>query len=142
MQVQSYLFFDGRCEEAVEFYRGAIGAEVITLMRFKDNPEPPQPGSGCAQPADVEKIMHAAMRIGDTTVMASDGRCEGKPAFQGFALSLDVKDEAEARRLFDALGNGGQVLMPLGRTFFSPAFGMVADRFGVSWMVIVAHDAP
>ena len=133
MQVQPYLFLDGRCEEAIEFYRKALGAEVTTMMRFKDNPQPAMnpPGSG-------EKVMHASMRIGDTTVMASDGRCQGQPSFQGFALSLTVPNEAEAERLFGALGEGGQVQMPLMKTFFSPRFGMVADRFGVPWMVIVA----
>jgi PhnB protein len=137
MYVQPYLFFDGRCEEAVEFYRGALGATDVNLMRFKDSPEPPPadkvaPGSG-------NKIMHASFRIGETTVMASDGYSKGKPMFQGFSLSISVPDEATAERLFAALGSGGQVQMPLGKTFFSPRFGMVADRFGVSWMVIVEH---
>ena len=134
MQVQPYLFLDGRCEEAIEFYRKALGAEVLTMMRFKDNPQPAMnpPGSG-------EKVMHASMRIGDATVMASDGRCQGQPSFQGFALSLSVPNETEAERLFGALGEGGQVQMPLTKTFFSPRFGMVADRFGVSWMIVVTH---
>jgi PhnB protein len=135
MQVQPYLFFDGRCEEAVEFYKRALGAEATMLMRMKDSPEPPQPGM--CPPGSGDKIMHAALRIGETTVMASDGRCQGKPAFQGFSLSLNAKDEPDAKRLFAALADGGQVQMPLGKTFFSPAFGMIADRFGVSWMVIV-----
>jgi PhnB protein len=134
MQLQSYLFFDGRCEEAIEFYRKTLGAEVTTLMRFKDSPQPAMnpPGSG-------EKVMHASMRIGDATVMASDGRCLGQPTFQGFALSLTVPNEAEAERLFGVLGEGGQIQMPLTKTFFSPRFGMLADRFGVSWMILVAH---
>ncbi|MET0536377.1 MAG: VOC family protein [Xanthobacteraceae bacterium] len=134
MQVQPYLFLDGRCEEPIEFYRKALGAEVLAMMRFKDNPQPAMnpPGSG-------EKVMHASMRIGDATVMASDGRCQGQPNFQGFALSLTVPNETEAEQLFGALGEGGQVQMPLMKTFFSPRFGMVADRFGVSWMVVVAH---
>ena len=135
MQVQPYLFFDGRCEEAIEFYKRAVSAEVGMLMRYKDSPEPPQPG---CMPAGAEnKVMHAALHIGETKVMASDGRCTGKPSFQGFSLSLNARDEADAKRLFAALGDGGQVQMPLGKTFFSPSFGMVADRFGVSWMVIV-----
>ena len=136
MQVQPYLFFDGRCEEAVEFYRRALGAEVTMLMRMKDSPEPPQPGM--CPPGSEDKVMHASFQIGDTTVMASDGRCSGQPVFQGFSLSLTARDEAECERLFAALGEGGQVQMPLSKTFFSPRFGMVADRFGVSWMVIVA----
>jgi PhnB protein len=134
--LQPYLCFDGRCEEAVEFYRKALGAEVTMLMRFKDSPEPPQPGA-CA-PGSENKVMHASFRLGGTTVMASDGRCQGKPNFQGFSLSLTVPDEGEADRLFAALVNGGQVQMPLTKTFFSPRFGMVADRFGVSWMIYVA----
>ena len=137
MQVQPYLFFDGRCEEAVEFYRRTLGAEVIMLLRFKDSPEPPQPGM--VPPGAENKVMHMAMRIGETTVNASDGRCLGKPSFQGFSLSLTVPSEAEAERLFAALGEGGQVQVPLTKTFFSPRFGMVADRFGVSWMVLVSQ---
>jgi PhnB protein len=135
MLVQPYLFFDGRCEEAIEFYRGKLGAKVEMLMRFKDSPEPAQPGM--VPPGSEHKVMHASFRIGDTVVMASDGRCQGRPSFQGFSLSLTVPNEAEAERLFAALGDGGQVQMPLTKTFFSPRFGMVADRFGVSWMVVV-----
>jgi PhnB protein len=137
MQVQPYLFFDGRCEEAIEFYRKALGAEVTMLMRFKDSPEPPAP-SMCP-PGSENKVMHANLRIGDTQVMASDGRCQGRPNFQGFSLSLTVPDDAEAERRFAALSDGGKVQMPLAKTFFSSRFGMVADRFGVSWMVIVAR---
>lgn len=130
MHVEPYLFFEGRCEEALEFYRTALGAEVTMLMRFKDSPEP-----GMCAPDAGDKVMHANLRIGSTTLMASDGRCEGAPSFQGFSLSLDAADEAEAERLFAALSDGGQVQMPLAKTFWSPCFGMVADRFGVSWMV-------
>ena len=137
MQVMPYLFFDGRTEEALAFYKKAVGAEVTMLMRFKDNPDPPQPGSGCGPMGAPDKVMHCGFRIGNTEVMASDGNCTGKPSFQGFALSIDARDEAHARKLYDALGEGGQVQMPLGRTFFSPAFGMVTDRFGITWMVIV-----
>jgi PhnB protein len=135
--VQSYLFFDGRCEEAIDFYRGALDAEVTMLLRFKDNPEPAQPGM--VPPGAEEKVMHAALRIGETIVMASDGRCQGKPNFQGVALSLTVATEAEAERRFAALADGGQVVMPLAKTFFSPRFGMVNDRFGVAWMILVGH---
>jgi PhnB protein len=135
MQVQPYLFFDGRCEEAIEFYRQALGAEVTMLMRFKDSPEPPRPGM--VPPGCENKVMHSSLRIGATTVMASDGRCVGQPSFQGFSLSLSAASESEAERLFAALAEGGQVQMPLARTFFSPRFGMVADRFGISWMIIV-----
>jgi len=133
MQVQPYLFLEGRCDEAIAFYRGALGAEVTMLMRFKESPDPAMvaPGTG-------DKVMHASFRIGETTVLASDGRCQGPATFQGFALSLTVPTEAEAERLFGALGDGGQVQMPMAKTFFSPRFGMVADRFGVSWMVYVA----
>jgi len=140
MQVQPYLFFEGRCEEAVNFYVKALGAKVETLMRMKDSPEPPQPGM--CPPGSDNKIMHAALRIGGTVVMASDGRCSGKSSFQGFSLSLDAKSEADAKKMFAALSDGGEVRMPLGKTFFSPCFGMVADRFGVAWMVIVMPAQP
>jgi PhnB protein len=133
MHVQPYLFFDGRCEEAVEFYRGALGAEVVMLMRFKDSPDP-----AMTPPGSEAKVMHMAFRVGDTTVLASDGRCLGRPSFEGFALSLTAPDDARAERLFAALADGGQVQMPLGKTFFSSSFGMVDDRFGVSWMIYVA----
>ena len=135
MQVQQYLFFDGRCEEAIEFYKSTLGAKVDMMMRFKDSPEPPKPGM--CPPGSENKVLHSAFRIGDTLVMASDGMAGGKPEFKGFSLSVDVKDEVEAKRVFAALGQGGQVQQPLTKTFFSPSFGMVADRFGVSWMVIV-----
>ena len=138
-QVQPYLFFDGRCEEAIEFYKSALGAKVDGLMRFKDSPEP-VPAGMCA-PGSDDKVMHAAFRIGDSLVMASDGMAGGKPEFKGFSLSVNAATEAEADKLFAALGKGGQVQMPLGKTFFSPRFGMVADRFGVSWMVIVLPKA-
>lgn len=138
--VQSYLFFDGRCEEALNFYTKAIGAKVDMLMRYQDAPA----GEGCPDgtkpPAD--KVMHASFRIADTVLMASDGRCEGKTNFQGFALSLNVKTEAEADQAFGALAEGGQVIMPLGKTFFSPRFGMVADKFGMCWMVIIPVHMP
>ncbi len=134
MQVQPYLYFDGRCEEALGFYRKALGAEVVMLMRFKDGPE-----RGMAPPGAEEKIMHSSFRIGDTTIMASDGRCLGNPNFQGFALSLEAASDGEAERLFSALGDGGQVQMPLTKTFFASRFGMLADRFGVSWMIIAGR---
>ena len=139
MQVQPYLFFDGRCEEAIEFYRNTLGAEVTMLMRYKDSPEPQQPGM--IPPGAEDKVMHANLQIGDSTLMASDGRCLGQPSFQGFALSLTAPDDAEAERLFAALADGGQVQMPMSKTFFSSRFGMVADRFGVGWMVIVTAES-
>lgn len=135
--VQPYLFFEGRCDEAIEFYRRALGAEVLMLMRYKDSPEPPQPGV-CA-PGSDNKVMHASIAIGRTIIMASDGRCQGHPAFQGFSLSLTVSSEAEASRFFTGLADGGKVQMPLEKTFFSPSFGMVADRFGVCWMIMVGQ---
>jgi PhnB protein len=140
MQVQPYLFFDGRCEEAIAFYRDVLGAEVTMLMRYKDSPEPPQPGM--LPPGAENKVMHANLRIGASELMASDGHCLGKPSFQGFSLSLTAADDAEAERLFAALEDGGQVQMPMSKTFFSSRFGMVADRFGVGWMVIVATEPP
>ncbi len=135
MKVQPYLFFNGKCEEAIEFYRRSLGAELEMLMRYRESPEPPPPGM---LPAGYEdKIMHASLRVGETVVMASDG-CGGPVAFDGFSLSIDAKDAATADRLFGALADGGEVRMPLAKTFWSPRFGMVKDRFGVGWMVSVA----
>jgi PhnB protein len=136
MLIQPYLFFDGRCEEALDFYKKSLGAEVELMLRFKDAPEQPT-SEECATPGDPNKVMHTSFRIGDTVVMASDGHCAGQPEFKGFSLSLTVADKAAADRAFTALASGGQVQMPLGETFFSPAFGMVADRFGVCWMIMV-----
>ncbi len=138
MQVQPYLNFNGRCEEALKYYKKALGAEVEMLMRFKDAPDKPPPGA--VAPGSDNKVMHSSMRIGETTVMATDGGCMGKSSFEGFSLSLSAANEAEAKRLFAALADGGQVRMPLGKTFWSPCFGMVADRFGVGWMVIVPSE--
>ena len=135
--VDAYLFFDGRCEEAIEFYRKAVGAQVNMLMRFKESPEPPQPGMH--PPGSENKIMHAELTIGKTRMLVSDGRCRGKPRFDGFALAITVASEAEADRAYAALADGGQPTMPLTKTFFSPRFGMLQDRFGVMWMILVAQ---
>ena len=136
MQVQPYIFFDGRCEEALEFYKKALGAEVTALMRIKESPESHPPGM--LPPGSENKVMHSSFRIGDTTLLGSDGRCQGRPSFEGFSLSLGARNDAEAERMFAALSEGGTVQQPLISTFFSSRFGMVADRFGVPWMVIVA----
>src|SRR5512143_3065789 len=125
MLVQPYLMFDGRCEEAIEFYRRAVGAETTMLMRFKDSPEPAPPGM--VPPGSENKVMHAAMKIGDSVVMATDGGCQQKASFEGFSLTLTVPTEAEADKRFNALAEGGQVRMPLAKTFFSPRFGMLQD---------------
>jgi PhnB protein len=138
MQVEPYLMFNGRCEEAINFYTKAINAEVVYMMRFKECPDPQPPGM--LPPGSENKIMHMNFRIGDSSIMASDGQCNGTASFQGFSLTISVKDASQAEKIFTALGEGGQIQMPLGKTFFSPMFGMVADRFGVSWMVIVPGD--
>lgn len=135
MLIQAYLFYDGRAEEAIGFYQRVLGAKVEMLMRFSECPDPMPPGM--IPPGAESKVMHAAVRIGESTVMMSDGGCSGAAKFDGFSLSLTVPDRAAAERTFAALGEGGQVRMPLGKTFFSPCFGMLADRFGVGWMVIV-----
>ena len=144
MIVQSYLFFNGRCEEAIEFYRKALGAQVTMMMRFKESPEPMTdgcgPGGGPAP--DANSIMHAAFKIGETELMASDGMGGGKPEFKGISLSLTAPSDAEAKRIFNALADGGKVEMPMDKTFFASSFGMVADRFGVSWMVIKPLPMP
>jgi PhnB protein len=133
MRIEPYLFFEGRCDEALEFYRSALGAELTMLMRYRESPEPE-----LAPPELADKVMHASLRVGDVNLMLSDGSCQGAPGFRGFALSLDAVDEAQAKRLFAALAEGGEVQMPLAKTFWSPCFGMVADRFGVSWMIGVS----
>ena len=143
MLVQSYLFFNGRCEEAIAFYQKTLGAQVTMMMRFKENPEPMTEGCGPGGGAiPSENIMHASFRIGETEVMASDGMGGGKPEFKGFSLSLTAASDAEAQRLFKALGDGGKVEMPMDKTFFASSFGMVVDRFGVSWMVIKPLPMP
>lgn len=141
--VQAYLFFDGRCEEALDFYKKAIGAEVQMLMRFKDSPEPPQAGSpGCGGAQwSPEKIMHSSFKVGGVEIMASDGEAKGSAEFKGFSLAITAKTAAEADKLFAALSEGGQVTMPMMPTFFSEKFGMLADKFGVNWMVLVDQPA-
>ena len=136
MNIQPYLFFEGRCEEAIEFYKKALGAKIEGIMHYKDSPEPTPPGM--VPPGSEGKVMHAAFRVGGSTIMATDGECSGNAKFSGFSLALNVADEAEADRCFQALAEGGEVQMPLTKTFFSPRFGMVTDRFGVGWMVNVA----
>jgi PhnB protein len=137
-KVQAYLFFDGRCEEALDFYQSALGAKLVMKMRFRESPDP-VPAGQCA-PNSEDKIMHSAFQVGDTLVMASDGMAGGKPEFKGFSLSVSAADEKEADRYFNALAKGGQVTMPMGKTFFSPRFGMVTDKFGMGWMVIVPGE--
>ncbi len=132
--IQPYLMFGGRCEEALEFYRTALGAQIDMLMRFKDSPEPPPPGM--LPPGFENKVVHASFRIGDNILMASDG-CEEGQRYSGFSLSIAVATEAEADHFFTALSNGGQIQMPLAKTFWSPRFGMLTDRFGISWMINV-----
>ena len=133
MQVHAYLDFDGRCDEALEFYRNAVGAEVAEVHRFKDAPP------GMCSPGSENKVMHATFRVGASTLHASDGHCKGQSSFQGISLSLTVEDDGKAEKLFTALSNGGQVQMPLSKTFFASSFGMLADRFGVSWMIYVGQ---
>ena len=133
MKIEPYLFFNGRCEEAITFYQEALGAEVVMQMRMNESPEPHAPGM--VPPGFEAKIMHATLRLGDTLVMMSDGNSLVPAEFKGFTLSITVADAAQAEKYFTALCQGGQVHMPLGKTFWSPCFGMVADRFGVGWMV-------
>jgi len=132
MQVQPYLFFDGKCDEALEFYKRVLGAKVTMLMRYKEAPDQSMMKHGTEN-----KVMHSAFQIGETTILASDGYCNGKPVFDGFSLSVDAANDAEAKRIFTALAEGGQIRMPMDKTFFASSFGMCADKFGVGWMVIV-----
>lgn len=131
MKVQSYLVFDGKCDEALEFYKRALGAKVNALMRFSEAPDQSQ-----IKPESKNKVMHSEIQVGETVIMASDGYCTGKPGFQGFSLTISVPTDAEAKRVFEAISEGGQVSMPLGKTFFASSFGVASDKFGVGWMVI------
>ena len=135
MRVEPYLNFDGRCEEAIQFYKTAVGAEVTMLMRFKDSPEPP--AVGMCPPGSENKIMHASLKIGDSNVMASDCHGQGNPEFKGISLSITAANDAQAERVFAALSSGGKVTMPMTKTFFSSRFGVATDRFGVTWMIVV-----
>jgi PhnB protein len=135
MNLQPYLFFEGRTEEAIDFYKKALGAKVEMLMHWKDCPDK----SGCT-PGNENKVMHASIHIGDSRVLMSDGNCQGKSEFKGFSLTISAKTEAEADKFFDALSAGGEVRLAMAKTFFSPRFGMCADKFGVGWMVLVDHQ--
>jgi PhnB protein len=132
MQIDPYLFFDGRCDEAIEFYGKAVGAKTEMLMRYKDAPDQSMITKG-----SENKVMHASLNIGGVRVLASDGHNKGNPKFEGFSLAITADGEPEAERMFNALSDGGEVTMPLGKTFFSPKFGMLKDKFGVNWMVLV-----
>jgi len=134
MNIQPYLSFEGRCDEAIEFYKKAIDAKVDMLMRFKEAPD-----QSMVTPESKDKVMHAALSAGKAQLLMSDGRCTGSPNFNGIALAISAETEADAERMFNALASGGKVNMPLTKTFFSPKFGMVADKFGVGWMVLVEH---
>jgi PhnB protein len=140
MNIEPYLFFEGRCEEALQFYGQALGAQTLALMRYAENPD--AGAADCPTQMPPDKVMHALFRIGDSNIMASDGMCSGQPQFKGCSLTLNADTDADARRLFDALADGGRVDMPFGPTFYASSFGMVTDRFGVSWMVIKALPMP
>lgn len=137
MSVQAYLFYNGCCEEALEFYHSALGANIEMMLRYRESPTPLSPDT--VPPGAENKIMHASFTVAGTTIMASDGHCSGKTNFEGFSLSISVSDVAQADRCFNALAQGGQVTMPLAKTFWSACFGMLTDRFGVSWMVNVTE---
>ena len=137
MHIQPYLFFDGRCDEALEFYKQTLGAETLMLMRYKESPDPAQ-----CNPDTLDKVMHASFRVGESIVLASDGHCQGNAKFEGFSLTINADTDADAQRLFTALSEGGAVRMPLAETFFATSFGMLADRFGVGWMVIKVKPMP
>jgi PhnB protein len=138
--IHAYLNFEGRCEEALEFYKKAIDAKVEMLMRHKESPEPAPPG--CVPAGAENKVMHSSFFVGESMIMATDGRCTGTTSFAGFTISISAFTVAEADKFFNALAEGGQVQMPQTKTFFSPRFGMVTDKFGVNWMVIVPQEMP
>ena len=131
MNVQPYLSFEGRAQEAIDFYKSALGAQVEAIMQFKDAPPDMQ-----ANMPNKDKVMHSAFKVGDTTIMATDGQCSGKSEFSGITLTIQANSDAEAEKLFNALAKGGKVNMPMAETFFATRFGMVADKFGVGWMVL------
>jgi PhnB protein len=135
IQVQPYLFFNGNCEEALEFYKSTVGATVDFMMRYKESPQLDK----TMPPNFDDKVMHVTFRIGDSTLMAADD-CMSQRKFDGFSLSLSGANEAEAKKFFDALSAGGRVDMPLTKTFWSPCFGMLTDKFGIGWMVSVAGE--
>jgi PhnB protein len=137
--VQPYVFFDGKCDEAIAFYSSAIGAKTQMLMRYKDCPDPQ--GKAACKPGTEDKVMHANVKIRDTEVLMADGHCGGNPKFEGFGLALQAKDNQDAEKLFAALSEGGNVMMPMSETFFAHRFGMVADKFGVMWMVLHGKEA-
>jgi len=137
MNVQPYMSFEGKAQEAIDFYKGAVGAQVKVVMKFNEAPKEVQ---AQMSPASMDKVMHACIKIGDSDVFLSDGRCTGAANFSGITLTINATSDAEAEKLFGALGKGGQVTMPLGETFFAHRFGMVADKFGVSWMVLNPKD--
>lgn len=139
MNFTPYLSFNGRCDEAITFYTRALGAEVQMLMRFSDSPEPPPPH--CVPPGFENKVMHAELRVGDAQLMCTDGPTGHEPGFRNVSLAVELPDESQVRRMFDALADGGQVMMPPGRTFWSPCFGMLTDRFGLGWMIGVRAEA-
>ena len=137
MRVEPYLDFEGRCEEALEFYKKAVGAEVTMMMKFGEAPD-----KSMITPGSENKVMHASVKIGDSIVMASDGWNKGKTTFEGISLALTAKDDGEAKRFFEALSAGGEVKMPITKTFFASSFGIVDDRFGVNWMIMMPASAP
>jgi PhnB protein len=140
MPVTPYLFLDGRAEEAIEFYKKNLGAKVEMMMRFKD--APPNAGGPAPDPKTLDKVMHACITINGTQVFVSDGDCTGKGKFEGFSLALDAKEAAEGERMFNSLSQGGQVRMPMMETFFAQRFGMLADKFGVGWMIMAGSKNP
>lgn len=133
MNIEPYLDFEGCAEQAANFYQATLGAEILALMRFSDAPDP----AAMCPSGDADKVMHMSLKIGDSIIMGSDSHCSGQAMFQGFSLTLNLQDPKEAKRLFALLADGGEVRMPLEKTFFSAAFGLVADRFGVPWMIYV-----
>lgn len=129
-----YLYLSGQCDEALAFYQQHLGATISMLIRFNESPKP--------LPTDLpdgyeDKVMHCEFSVGDMSIMASDGCKESTGEFRGFSLTLTIADEAYARQAFQALSEGGEVNMPLSETFWSPLYGQVTDKFGISWMIML-----
>ena len=132
--ITPYLFFNGRCDEAIEFYKAALDAEIEYIMRFDESPEPLPDGT--LPPNFDKKIMHATITVRGVKLMVSDG-CAEELEFLGFRLAISEPTEEQARATFRALAESGTVDIPIGPTFWSPCYGMVTDKFGMPWMVSV-----
>ncbi|MFM0321344.1 VOC family protein [Caballeronia glebae] len=136
MQLDTYIFYHGDCAAALELYQAAFGAQIATLLRFRDAPD-----GGNAPPDWADKIMHGVFFVGDRAIMVSDGQ-HGQPhkSYSGFTMSITADDAQSGERAFNLLAEGGSVLTPWQSTFWTQGFGMLTDRFGVPWLINVLRE--